>query len=74
MNQAVTTGKPMMKKLIKTMSSKLGSKPSTVGAPQHHQSYQNYQQHYGQQAQAQTQTQHRNSNLTWQISEKDRDC
>lgn len=57
MNQAVTTGKPMLNKLSKTISSKLGSKPSTVGAPQHLQSYQNYQQHYGQQAQAQTQTQ-----------------
>lgn len=51
MNQAVTTSKPMLNKLSKTISSKLGNKPSTPGTPQHLQSYQNYQQHYGQQTQ-----------------------
>jgi hypothetical protein len=50
MNQAVTTGKPMLNKLSKTISSKLGSKPS-AGPPQHLQSYQNYQDHQGQQSQ-----------------------
>ncbi|KZM26523.1 hypothetical protein ST47_g2308 [Ascochyta rabiei] len=51
MNQAVTTGKPMLNKLSKTISSKLGSKQSTPATPQHLQSYQNYQQQYAQQAQ-----------------------
>jgi hypothetical protein len=50
MNQAVTTGKPMLNKLSKTISSKLGSKPS-AGLPPHLQSYQNYQDHQGQQSQ-----------------------
>ncbi|KAF2678549.1 hypothetical protein K458DRAFT_394826 [Lentithecium fluviatile CBS 122367] len=44
-NQAMTTGKPMLNKLGKTISSRLGSKPSGHGAPQHLESYQNYQQH-----------------------------
>jgi hypothetical protein len=57
MNQAVTTSKPMLDKLSKTISSKLGNKPSTTGTPQHLQNYQNYQQHYNQQAQPQTQPQ-----------------
>ncbi|KAH6641999.1 hypothetical protein C7974DRAFT_384656 [Boeremia exigua] len=57
MNQAVTTSKPMLNKLSKTISSKLGSKPSTAGTPQHLQSYQNYQQHTSQQAQTHTQPQ-----------------
>jgi hypothetical protein len=48
MNQAVTTGKPMLNKLSKTISSKLGSKQPAPGAPQHLHSYQTYQQHYGQ--------------------------
>jgi hypothetical protein len=48
MNQAVTTGKPMLNKLSKTISSKLGNKPAP-GPPQHLQSYQNYQTHQGQQ-------------------------
>jgi hypothetical protein len=46
-NQAVTTGKPMLNKLSKTISSKLAGKPA-AGPPQHLQSYQNYQQHHGQ--------------------------
>ncbi|KAH7083716.1 hypothetical protein FB567DRAFT_529772 [Paraphoma chrysanthemicola] len=45
MNQAVTTGKPMLNKLGKTISSKLGGKPPAGGPPQHLQSYQNYQDH-----------------------------
>lgn len=57
MNQAVTTSKPMLNKLSKTISSKLGNKPSTAGTPQHLQSYQNYQQHYGQQTQSHAQSQ-----------------
>ncbi|KAF3042953.1 hypothetical protein E8E12_008359 [Didymella heteroderae] len=57
MNQAVTTSKPMLNKLSKTISSKLGNKPPATGAPQHLQSYQNYQQHYGQHTQPQTQLQ-----------------
>ncbi|KAG9191330.1 hypothetical protein G6011_09418 [Alternaria panax] len=52
LDQAVTTGKPMLNKLGKTISSKLGNKPSG-GPPQHLQSYQNYQSHYGQQQQGQ---------------------
>lgn len=44
MNQAVTTGKPMLNKLGKTISSKLGGKPP-AGPPQHLQSYQSYQEH-----------------------------
>ncbi|KAF2997153.1 hypothetical protein E8E13_005330 [Curvularia kusanoi] len=54
MNQAVTTGKPMLNKLSKTISSKLGNKPATTGTPQHLQSYSNYQQHHGQQVQSPT--------------------
>ncbi|KAF1940058.1 hypothetical protein EJ02DRAFT_456331 [Clathrospora elynae] len=50
--QAVTTGKPMLNKLGKTISSKLGNKPPP-GPPQHLQSYQNYQNHQGQQNQHQ---------------------
>lgn len=57
MNQAVTTGKPMLNKLSKTISSKLGNKQSAPGTPQNHQSYQNSQQHYGQQAHFQGQQQ-----------------
>lgn len=47
MNQAVTTGKPMLDKLGKTISSRFGNKPAP-GPPQHLQSYQNYQSHQGQ--------------------------
>jgi hypothetical protein len=54
MNQAVTTGKPMLNKLGKTITSKLGGKPSTPGTPQHLQSYQSYQSHQGQQNQNQS--------------------
>lgn len=50
--QAVTTSKPMLDKLGKTISSKLGSKPAP-GPPQHLQSYQNYQQHNAPQGQSQ---------------------
>jgi hypothetical protein len=56
MNQAVTTGKPMLNKLGKTISSKLAGKP-VAGPPQHLQSYQNYQQHHGQGQGQQTQPQ-----------------
>ena len=52
MNQAVTTSKPMLDRLSKTISSKLGTKHSTPGTPQRLQSYQNYQQHYNQQTHA----------------------
>ncbi len=48
LEQAVDTGKPMLNKLGKAISSKLGNKPSG-GPSQHLQSYQNYQSHYGQQ-------------------------
>jgi hypothetical protein len=48
LEQAVTTGKPMLNKLGKTISSKLGNKP-LPGPPQHLQSYQNYQTHQGHQ-------------------------
>ncbi|KAH7384180.1 hypothetical protein DE146DRAFT_217609 [Phaeosphaeria sp. MPI-PUGE-AT-0046c] len=48
MNQAVTTGKPMLNKLGKTISSKLGGKQPAGGPPQHLQSYANYQQHQNQ--------------------------
>ncbi|KAF1834712.1 hypothetical protein BDW02DRAFT_325033 [Decorospora gaudefroyi] len=51
LEQAVTTGKPMLNKLGKTISSKLGNKPAG-GPPQHLQSYQNYQNHQGQQPQS----------------------
>jgi hypothetical protein len=57
MNQAVTTSKPMLNKLSKTISSKLGNKPSATGTPQHLQSYQNYQQHHDQHTRPQTQPQ-----------------
>lgn len=57
MNQAVTTGKPMLNKLSKTISSKLGNKQSTSGTPQYSQNYQNYQQQYSQQAQVPSQQQ-----------------
>ncbi|KAI4954033.1 hypothetical protein J4E91_001742 [Alternaria rosae] len=53
LEQAVTTGKPMLNKLGKTISSKLGNKPSG-GPPQHLQSYQSYQTHFGQQSQTQS--------------------
>jgi hypothetical protein len=53
LEQAVTTGKPMLNKLGKTISSKLGNKPPG-GPPQHLQSYHNYQSHYGQQNQTQS--------------------
>jgi hypothetical protein len=53
-NQAVTTGKPMLNKLGKTITSKLGGKPSTPGTPQHLQNYQSYQSHQGQQNQNQS--------------------
>jgi hypothetical protein len=52
LEQAVTTGKPMLNKLGKTISSKLGNKPPP-GPPQHLQSYQSYQTHQGQQVQTQ---------------------
>ncbi|XPS70080.1 hypothetical protein M3J07_002315 [Ascochyta lentis] len=58
MNQAVTTGKPMLNKLSKTISSKLGNKQPAPATPQHLQSYHNYQQQYGQQTQTHPQTQH----------------
>ncbi|KAH3913007.1 hypothetical protein HBH56_110580 [Parastagonospora nodorum] len=48
MLQAVTTGKPMLDKLGKSISSKLGGKTAASGPPQHLQSYQNYQQAHGQ--------------------------
>jgi hypothetical protein len=57
MNQAVTTGKPMLNKLGKTISSKLGGKQAAGGPPAHLQSYANYQQHQGQGQVQQTQTQ-----------------
>ncbi|KAF2004280.1 hypothetical protein P154DRAFT_55769 [Amniculicola lignicola CBS 123094] len=47
-NQAVTTGKPLLNKLGKTINSKVGGKPAP-GPPQHLESYQNYQQHQQQQ-------------------------
>ncbi|KAF2126593.1 hypothetical protein P153DRAFT_433715 [Dothidotthia symphoricarpi CBS 119687] len=50
MNQAVTTGKPMFDKLSKTITSKLGNKPST-GLAQHQQSYPNYQNQLAQPSQ-----------------------
>ncbi|PZC96593.1 PAT1 multi-domain protein [Pyrenophora tritici-repentis] len=53
LEQAVTTGKPMLNKLGNAISSKLGNKP-TPGPPQHLQNYQNYQNQYGQHNQAQT--------------------
>ncbi|KAL5119943.1 hypothetical protein ACEQ8H_002041 [Pleosporales sp. CAS-2024a] len=46
--QAVSTSKPMLDKLGKTISSKLAGKQGLGGPPQHLQSYQNYQQHQGQ--------------------------
>ncbi|KAF2112859.1 hypothetical protein BDV96DRAFT_601682 [Lophiotrema nucula] len=46
LDQAVTTGKPMLNKLGKTISSKLGSKQPAPNTPQYLESYQNYQQHY----------------------------
>lgn len=52
LEQAVTTGKPMLNKLGKSISSKLGNKPMS-GPPQHLQSYQNSQGH-GQQNQGQS--------------------
>lgn len=55
-NQAVTTGKPMLNKLGKTISSKLGSKPHAPSTPQHLESYQNYQQHQQQQNPLQAQS------------------
>lgn len=54
MNQAVTTSKPMLNKLSKTISSKLGNKPATETTPQHLQSYSNYQHHHGQQTHSPT--------------------
>ncbi|KAF2731146.1 hypothetical protein EJ04DRAFT_16593 [Polyplosphaeria fusca] len=57
LDQAVTTGKPMLNKLGKTISSKLGGKQSAPGTPQHLESYQNYQQHHQQQNQQQNQYQ-----------------
>jgi hypothetical protein len=47
LEQAVTTGKPMLNKLGKTISSKLGNKPP-LGPPQHQQSYQGHQSQQGQ--------------------------
>jgi hypothetical protein len=47
LEQAVTTGKPMLNKLGKTISSKLGNKPPP-GPPQHQKSYQGYQSQQGQ--------------------------
>ncbi|CAI6341252.1 unnamed protein product [Periconia digitata] len=43
-NQAVTQGKPMLNKLGKSISSKLGNKPTSPTTPQHLQNYQTYQQ------------------------------
>lgn len=57
MNQAVTTSKPMLNKLSKTISSKLGNKAPSTATPQHLQSYHNYQQHQGQQPQPPAQPQ-----------------
>lgn len=54
MNQAVTTSKPMLNKLSKTISSKLGNKPNATETPQHLQSYSSYQQHHGQQTHSPT--------------------
>lgn len=70
MNQAVTTSKPMLNKLSKTISSKLGTKPSAAGMPQHLQSYQNYPQHYGQQMQPPTQAQSQTFNPHAQQSQQ----
>ncbi len=49
MDQAVTSGKPMLNKLGKTISSKLGNKPT--GTPQYLQNYQNFQDHQSHQNQ-----------------------
>ncbi|KAF2260374.1 hypothetical protein CC78DRAFT_584938 [Lojkania enalia] len=72
LNQAVTTSKPVLNKLSKTISSKLGSKPSSA-TPQHLQSYANYQQYYQQTQQGQqTQTQQfspQPSQQQWQQSQ-----
>ncbi|KAJ4290475.1 hypothetical protein N0V90_010692 [Kalmusia sp. IMI 367209] len=59
-NQAVTQGKPMLDKLGKTISSKLGNKQPKQSTPQHLESYQNYhsyqqQQPHQQQGQPQVQ-------------------
>ncbi|KAF2466198.1 uncharacterized protein BDR25DRAFT_306349 [Lindgomyces ingoldianus] len=57
LNQAVTTGKPFLNKLGKTISSKVGNKQSTPATPQHLAGYQQYQAHqqqsYGQDQQQQ---------------------
>ncbi|RMZ71361.1 BDH1-stereospecific (2R 3R)-23-butanediol dehydrogenase [Pyrenophora seminiperda CCB06] len=53
LEQAVTTGKPMLNKLGNAISSKLGNKPSP-GSPRPPQNYHNYQNQYGQQNQAHT--------------------
>ncbi|KAF2652194.1 hypothetical protein K491DRAFT_719119 [Lophiostoma macrostomum CBS 122681] len=57
LNQAVTTGKPMLNKLGKTLNSKLGSKSHAPTTPQHLQSYQNYQDHQQQHNQQHNQAQ-----------------
>jgi hypothetical protein len=51
-NQHLTNGKPMLNKLGKSISSRLGNMPFTSGPTQQTPSYQNYQNHYGQQNQA----------------------
>jgi len=54
LEQAVTTGKPMLNKLGNAISSKLGNKPTPGPPPQHLQNYHSHQNQYGQQNQAQT--------------------
>ncbi|KAF2205695.1 hypothetical protein GQ43DRAFT_467959 [Delitschia confertaspora ATCC 74209] len=51
LDQAVTTGKPFLNKLGKTISSKVGGKHSAQPTPQHLESYQQYQGHQQQQQQ-----------------------
>ena len=63
LEQAVTTGKPMLNKLGNAISSKLGNKP-TPGPPQHLQNYHNYQHQNVQQNQAQTYQQPQGQNFS----------
>ncbi|KAF1970947.1 hypothetical protein BU23DRAFT_537112 [Bimuria novae-zelandiae CBS 107.79] len=60
LNQAVTQGRPMLDKLGKSISSKLGNKQPKQSTPNHLQSYQNYQQHQQPQIQQYQQTQTQN--------------
>ncbi|ORY08591.1 hypothetical protein BCR34DRAFT_589879 [Clohesyomyces aquaticus] len=55
LNQAVTTGKPFLDKLGKTIGSKVSGKQSTPATPQHLAGYQQYQQHQQQQGYGQGQ-------------------